>query len=949
MKLYPPAIEGKLPAFAGSSIQVPFKVNRAVSMTQVGNMKLHLKTVKTNQSLGVFEGFWSYNEVTGNYSAVFDLKNENVELNKGQYYKVQIAFMDVHTKEIGYYSSVGVIKYTSYPIIEIPSLTDNYYGNYEYIGIYKQPKGDPQYDSTEKVYTYCFELKDTDGNIISTTGTQIHNSANDTASDQSSDSWSVRKNLQEGVPYYITYKVTTTNGLECESQSYIIIAQESVDSDLSNRCTLIATLNPEDGYVQLALRPKIQHAVLNGSFVLARASSEDNFDSWNEIYRFSYKNVHAYADIVNNKLITQHPDFWSKNDLFLWRDFTIKQGVEYIYSIQAYNSKGLYSNRMVNQEWELDYIDKDLDSSGSYKEADGYDDRLKAYYFKAVDKVITADFEDMFLFDGKRQLKIRFNPKVSSFKSTVLESKMDTLGGKYPFVFRNGNVEYKEFPIAGLLSLISDPNELFLEGVQSKQLLYRSEAIGDEYINPGDTHVTMDNIRRERQFKMEALSWLTNGQPKLFRSPGEGNYIVRIMNVSMTPVDLVGRMLHNFNSTAYEIAECNFDNLNKFGFTAAPDRDNRDLKIGSIKLAEPSGDFTVGENVLYTPPLYQAYLTYVQPGSLVAINFADGLGNIEIEIGTTGAYYVQTKDKAISSITLLRAGNDTIYDRRNSKKPAIKDWEDARLDFCYYDSKPTDNFNLISKLTVQDEFRQFIGVPHGENLMDQLEDIRRETGRFHYIRIHERHQQTVYYTYKGWSRTPEGTDIIREDFDWNPATIYLWDGKTYPANYNSLEDAQFPYPITRYFNGHYSKEMAKPSHKFQMNDSGIIHMDGRKLPEAIKKNLSGNESWLPETLGRIEGLNGIDRVDNLQIDTGLIVELAYRVKIKEYAVEDESAIIQNAKAHWQDRIEHWREVIAKDGSTRDNIAGALEEIESAYEMYIYRLIQELPAQEEKEE
>lgn len=949
MKLYPPAIEGKLPAFAGSSVQVPFKVNRAVSMTQVGNMKLHLKTVKTNQSLGVFEGFWSYNEVTGNYSAVFDLKHANVELNRGQYYKVQIAFMDVNTQEIGYYSSVGVIKYTSYPIIEIPSLTDNYYGNYEYIGIYKQPKGDPHYDPTEKVYSYCFELKDSDGNIISTTGTQIHNSSNDTESDSSSDSWSVRKNLKEGVPYYITYKVTTTNGLECESQSYIIIAQESVDSDLAKRCTLIATLNNDDGYIQLALRPKITHAVLNGSFVLARASSEDNFDSWNEIYRFSYKNIHAYADIAESgNLITQHPDFWSQNDLLLWKDFTIQQGVEYIYSIQAYNAKGLYSNKMINQKWELDYIDKDLDSSGNYKEPDGYDDRLKAYYFKEVDDVITADFEDMFLFDGTRQLKIRFNPKVSSFKATVLESKMDTLGGKYPFVFRNGNVEYKEFPVAGLLSLISDPNELFLKGIQTKKLLYRSEATGNEIIGPGDTHVTMDNIRRERQFKMEALSWLTNGQPKLFRSPGEGNFIVRIMNVSMSPLDVVGRMLHSFSGTAYEIAEPNFDNLNKFGFTAAPDRDNRDLKVGSIQLANPTGDFTVGENVIYTPPLYQAYLTYVQPGTLIAINFADGLGNIEIEIGTTGAYYVQTKDKAISSITLLRAGNDTIYDRRNGKKPTIKDWEDARLDFCYYDSKPTDNFNLISKLTVQDEFRQFIGVPHGENLMDLLEDKRRETGRFHYIRIHERHQQTVYHTYKGWSRTPEGTDIIREEFDWNPATIYLWDGKTHPAGYNSLEDENFPYPITHYFDGHYEKEIPKPTYQFQLNDSGIIQMDGRKLPEEIKKNLSKHESWLPETLGRMDGLTGIDRVSNLQIDTGLILEIAYRVKIKEYAVEDENAAIQNAKEYWQDCIARWNEVISKDGSSREDIQRALEKIETAYEMYIYQLIQALSNVEKEE-
>jgi hypothetical protein len=205
---------------------------------------------------------------------------------------------------------------------------------------------------------------------------------------------------------------------------------------------------------------------------------------------------------------------------------------------------------------------------------------LRGYYFKSIEKSVVADFEDMFLFDGERQLKIRFNPKVTSFKTNILESKVDTLGGKYPFVFRNGNVYYKEFPVSGLISLISDPHEYFLKGIQTQKLLYRSEATGHEEILPGDTHVTMDNIRRERQFKMETLDWLNNGKPKLFRSPGEGNFIVRIMNVSMSPLDVVSRMLHTFSGTAYEIADHTFDNLNKYGFISNPERDNRKMKIG---------------------------------------------------------------------------------------------------------------------------------------------------------------------------------------------------------------------------------------------------------------------------------------------------------------------------------------------------------------------------------
>ena len=92
-----------------------------------------------------------------------------------------------------------------------------------------------------------------------------------------------------------------------------------------------------------------------------------------------------------------------------------KQGITYKYCIREYNSFGLYTQRILSEP-------------------------------------VVADFEDMFLYDGKRQLKIRFNPKMSSFKATKLEQKLDTIGSKYPFIFKNGIVDYKEFPISGLIS-----------------------------------------------------------------------------------------------------------------------------------------------------------------------------------------------------------------------------------------------------------------------------------------------------------------------------------------------------------------------------------------------------------------------------------------------------------------------------------------------------------------
>ena len=63
------------------------------------------------------------------------------------------------------------------------------------------------------------------------------------------------------------------------------------------------------------------------------------------------------------------------------------------------------------------------------------------------------------------------------------------------------------------------------------------------------------NYKAEREFKLEVLDWLNNGKPKLFRSPGEGNYIVRLMNVSLTPNQQLGRMIYDFTCTAYEVQD----------------------------------------------------------------------------------------------------------------------------------------------------------------------------------------------------------------------------------------------------------------------------------------------------------------------------------------------------------------------------------------------------------
>lgn len=213
-----------------------------------------------------------------------------------------------------------------------------------------------------------------------------------------------------------------------------------------------------------------------------------------------------------------------------YRDFTVEQGKKYEYKIQLANNA-----------------------------------EMKAE--------VTADFEDTFISDGKRQLKVRFNPKISSFKTTKQESKTDTIGSQFPFIFRNGATAYKEFPVSGLISFQMDENRMFMyEKENWDYILSRySKREGSETglfaaDATGNINSATYQFKNEREFKLLVSEWLTNNSVKLFRSPAEGNYLIKILNVSLSPEDRLGRMIHTFSGTAYEVEELSIGALIDHGF-----------------------------------------------------------------------------------------------------------------------------------------------------------------------------------------------------------------------------------------------------------------------------------------------------------------------------------------------------------------------------------------------
>lgn len=558
-KPYPPIINETLPAFYldeknGAVITVPFLMNRAASQEEGDSFIIKIKTVQNNIILGeanlLFENEENFNQIIKKGIAKFSLSSDIIDKIKiGQFLKVQMAQVttdDLGNEIIGYYSTVSIIKYTTKPEVYIQDFEESDEQDSPKINTFKPfligicKLGE---DKTERIYSYNFSLyKENSDNAIpiATSGWLLYNNNSESSLTELKREYFFNYNLSDGF-YYLQFKVKTINNLEVSSPLYEC-AEAIIDQNPELELDLIAKNVFSEGYIQISFDTLNKNFDFNSNGMaieFARAEEKDKYNKWEVIKKEKFLQK---EDVIN----------WS------FKDYAIEQGTSYKYSFRQYN-KDCYSRRIESKNIEQ------------------------------------ADFEDIFLWDGLKQLKIRFNPKVTSFKINRQESKIDTLGSKYPFIFRNGIVEYKEFPISGLISYHLDENEEFLKdsykelGIVFGKKLERlgnskdlKDNVNQQIKNISTTNLENYNIKAERKFKLKILNWLNNGEIKLFKSPSEGNYFVRLMNVSLSPEDKLNRMIHNFSCSAYEVMDYNYNNLINLNYYNLNNINSQELETFTI-------------------------------------------------------------------------------------------------------------------------------------------------------------------------------------------------------------------------------------------------------------------------------------------------------------------------------------------------------------------------------
>lgn len=438
-------------------------------------------------------------------------------------------------------------------------------------------------DTTEKLYSYNLKLLTNTDNLIEDSGiiyTNEYYNPNQMV-------YLFKTELKTDTIYKLKIFYTTINKYSAECEYKIDVLDLPIDPDYIYPVTIdnvdsitdpdfvrtmknltSKSIEEEEGRVVIKLYSD-NTAEVSKNICLRRSDSRDNFQSWVDI-----KIINCIHENVN-----ELPPIF---------DYTIESGIWYKYGIQI--------------------ID-----------AEGYRGVLRE-----MSETILREFEYGYLLgkDG-RQLKLKFDNTIGNYIYNYSENKIDTIGGKYPFISRNGAMQYRSFPLNGLISFNMDESETFANDEQ----LYKYEEIVELYRQRRiDENIHYYDYRRELDFREAVLAFLYDGKPKLFKSPTEGNIIVRLMQISAQPNQTLHRMIYSFTSTAYEIAEATMENYIKYEFCNVGNYISSFVKVDT-KRGEIKENFVVGDDLI------QAIWNKYQSNSLetLKIKTVEDIKNLKLQ------------------------------------------------------------------------------------------------------------------------------------------------------------------------------------------------------------------------------------------------------------------------------------------------------------------------------
>lgn len=534
--LYPPIFKNSyMPAFVKEEgCRIYFSISQYNSLIQMyhGNssnvqaVQVVIKSQKTNKSVLNSESFPNEIMLTtlqidenrkGEDKYYIEILNEDIEdgFTLNEYYKVQIRFtskdspdppensvsdLNKWLNENLYYfsewSTVVLIRPISKPSLYINNL-----------GVIENSR---KIYNIQQISFYGRIIFDTEDNqkikkyqiTFYDSENNIIESSGDLQSVNNSIEYIPKYNFQENKKYKMSIQIQTYNLYSWDKEK-IVFFRLTPYYYRNFQATIETYVDDKGGRIGLLIKQDDLLTTIENNIVIRRSSSKDNFNYWIPIYTFS---------VPIEQKINQ-----------TWYDYTVESGVWYKYKIGYVNRYGYQS---------------------TYK----------------ITEPVMITLEDIFLTTKDYQLKIRFDPNISNFSHKVSETLTETLGSKYPFIYRNANLNYRTFTLSGLITHFMDIRENLMKS--SQQDLYGDAlTLYDAYNNSHNINFFNDSTY-EKDFRKRVLQFLYNNDIKLFRSRSEGNMLVKLMNITLNP-KLQGH-IYTFNCTVQQIDEDSYDNYIKY-------------------------------------------------------------------------------------------------------------------------------------------------------------------------------------------------------------------------------------------------------------------------------------------------------------------------------------------------------------------------------------------------
>ena len=506
-KLYPPILEEKIPTIFLPSPKEDELIKFSFTHNNNSNVFTKCKYNIFNFSNNlIYSGEEEIQDEDGEY--YIKCRGLGVEINYNTFYKIIIQLSDDNEIVMTPWSNVSLFKISS-----IPTITMNYQEEIEtpdlivFPGLFDIKWDKNTIEPIEKIECQYRLIEESDDGIVK-----------------------VVTLPKENLSSFIINNSTTIKNIKTKSFFDFLEFREFLNTDFADGETtkefnlhLLITCTTENGSFNIEKD--------TGNYIFVQHAVSDYFIG-NNCFKVNKSNINININTNDDKQQYWHTIY--NNDIKILEEILPNKGNTNIidYSSTFNNKYYYYTYRPIR--WREEGL---------------------GFYIIRKDRgheIINNNFIESSLINLKTDqwLNITPNNKVSSFKNTRLETKTDTLGGIYPKFYRNPNTKYKEFQLSGTITY---QDFLSHQGFDSQQNNYslRAQTPGPNIENLSP----QQEIYNEYKFREEVIDFLQNSETLLYKSPTEGCIPVKIMNLSLTPKEQLGRMIYDFSCTCYEISD----------------------------------------------------------------------------------------------------------------------------------------------------------------------------------------------------------------------------------------------------------------------------------------------------------------------------------------------------------------------------------------------------------